>query len=146
MVNGVPQQDIQAQQQQQPPVQATAQVPGQALEQADIAQATGDITSQIEEGLAQLPDDIKEALATFAIAPEFGELMGMLLSPEVGDFFTQFSDPSLTIVALPREELDAVLGTSVEAQEQATAEAPETIEGEITPEEANTAFGQPLPQ
>lgn len=96
------------------PVQPVQQAPIQP-EQAPISQAPlaeeqlAPTVEDIEEGISQISEEGKELLATFSIAPEFGTLMGEMFGPEMGEFFTQFSDPSLTIVVLPKEELDAVL-------------------------------------
>ena len=119
--------------QQQPTPEATAE--------QQPSQGQPDITQQIEEGINSLPQDTKEILAAFAIAPEFSQLLGELIGPEIGQFFTQFADPEMTLVAVPRAALDEVMAASSEATElgdepgsmDTTTGTNETVPAEATP-------------
>lgn len=153
MVNGAPQQQQQEQIPAQQPAQAAPAVPAAALEEQPIpTQPTDvDIRAQIEEGLAQLPDESKELLASFSVVPEFGDLMGTMFGPELGSFFAELSDPELTLVVVPKAELDEIMdGADSSQQLIATAdeeptEVTEEQEQAIETEEAGaTAFGKSL--
>ncbi len=98
------------------------EAPVEVASRAAAGRLTDDMRAQIEQGLSSLPDDTKDILAAFSIAPEFAQILGELISPEVGEFFQEFTDPEMTLVAVPVAELlsamaaDANEGTPVDAQ------------------------------
>ncbi len=103
------------------PSQATAPTEGVSPESVPATQEP-EIRQTIEEGISQLPDDTKEILAAFSVAPEFAQLMGELLSPDVGQFFSEFADPNMALVAVPREALDSLMEGSTEVSPEAEVE------------------------